>query len=56
MRKLLFLLMVFVATIGSTMAQKTVTGTVTSDGSPMPGVTVVVKGTTVGTVTDPDGN
>ncbi|HSM47541.1 MAG TPA: carboxypeptidase-like regulatory domain-containing protein, partial [Draconibacterium sp.] len=38
------------------MAQKTVTGNVTADGSPLPGVTVVVKGTTVGTVTDPDGN
>jgi TonB-linked SusC/RagA family outer membrane protein len=37
------------------MAQKTVTGTVTADGSPLPGVTVVVKGTTVGTVTSPDG-
>ena len=56
MRKLLFLLMVFVVTISSTMAQKTVTGKVTADGSPLPGVTVIVKGTTVGTVTDPDGN
>ncbi|MDO8952118.1 MAG: SusC/RagA family TonB-linked outer membrane protein, partial [Draconibacterium sp.] len=56
MRKLLFLLMVFVATISSTMAQKTVTGNVTAEGSPLPGVTVVVKGTTVGTVTNPDGN
>jgi TonB-dependent starch-binding outer membrane protein SusC len=56
MRKLLFLIMVFVVTISSTMAQKTVTGNVTADGSPLPGVTVVVKGTTVGTVTDPDGN
>ncbi|TNF47094.1 MAG: SusC/RagA family TonB-linked outer membrane protein [Bacteroidetes bacterium] len=38
------------------MAQKTVTGKVTADGSPLPGVTVVVKGTTVGTVTSPDGD
>jgi len=38
-------------------AQKTVTGTVTSadDGSTLPGVSVIVKGTTVGTVTDIDG-
>jgi len=56
MRKLLFLLMVFVVTISSTMAQKTVTGTVTAENAPLPGATVVVKGTTVGTVTGSDGN
>ncbi len=39
MRKLLFLAMVFVVTISSTMAQKTVTGTVTDDtGTPLPGL------------------
>src|SRR5690606_20865381 len=34
--------------------ERTVTGTVTSesDGSPLPGVNVIVKGTTSGTVTD----
>ncbi|HLV30547.1 MAG TPA: carboxypeptidase-like regulatory domain-containing protein, partial [Chitinispirillaceae bacterium] len=37
--------------------QRTVTGTVTdSRGLPLPGVTVVVKGTTTGTVTGEDGN
>jgi len=38
-------------------AQKTITGTVTSadDGSTLPGVSVVVKGTTIATVTDIDG-
>ncbi len=37
--------------------QKTITGTVTDEGGlPLPGVTVVVKGTTTGTVTDMDGN
>lgn len=56
MRKLLFLLMVFVVTISSTMAQKTVTGTVTDDiGAPLPGVTVFVKGTAIGSVTNIDG-
>lgn len=36
--------------------QKTVSGKVTdSSGSPLPGVSVVVKGTTTGTVTSPDG-
>lgn len=56
MRKLLFLVMVFVVTVSSTMAQKAVTGTVTaSDGEPLPGVTVFVKGTTTGAVTNIDG-
>lgn len=37
--------------------QKTITGNVTdSSGAPLPGVTVVVKGTTQGTVTDEAGN
>ncbi len=37
--------------------QKTITGKVVdSSGSPLPGVAVVVKGTTVGVVTDIDGN
>ena len=37
--------------------QKTITGTVTDEaGDPLPGVTVVVKGTTNGTVTSMDGN
>jgi TonB-linked SusC/RagA family outer membrane protein len=36
--------------------EKTVTGTVTEAGLPLPGVSVVVKGTTRGTQTDMDGN
>ena len=37
--------------------QRTVTGVVTDQsGQPLPGVTVVVTGTTTGTVTNPDGN
>ncbi len=37
--------------------QKSVTGNVTdSSGGPLPGVSVVVKGTTTGTITDGDGN
>ena len=36
--------------------QKTLSGTVIGeDGAPIPGVTVIVKGTTIGTVTDMDG-
>ena len=57
MRKLLFLLLVFIVTSGGAMAQKTVTGKVTdSFNSPLPGVTIVVKGTTTGTVTSADGS
>ncbi len=37
--------------------QKVINGTVTSSsGEPLPGVSVVVKGTTIGTITNPDGS
>ena len=54
--KLLLLLMVFVP-IGL-LAQGQITGTVTSsdDGFPLPGTSVIIKGTTTGTTTDFDGN
>ena len=54
--KLLFLLLIFVP-IGL-LAQGQITGAVTSadDGMPLPGASVVVKGTTTGTTTDFDGN
>ncbi len=56
MRKLLLLFIVLATTIGSAMAQKSITGTVSGeDGAPMVGVTVVVKGTVIGTVTNIDG-
>ncbi|HET6569647.1 MAG TPA: SusC/RagA family TonB-linked outer membrane protein, partial [Rhodothermales bacterium] len=44
--------------VGLAFGQQTVTGTVTDAGTsdPMPGVSVVVKGTTTGTITDFDGN
>ncbi|WP_396600652.1 SusC/RagA family TonB-linked outer membrane protein [Algibacter sp. R77976] len=35
---------------------QTVSGTVTADGQPLPGATVIVKGTPTGTTTDFDGN
>lgn len=42
---------------GSNQQQKSVSGTVTdSSGDALPGVSVVVKGTTTGTITDTDGN
>jgi len=56
MQKLGALLFVFMA-FSSAMAQYTVSGKVTSgeDQSPLPGVNILVKGTTNGTITDADG-
>ncbi|HNW97643.1 MAG TPA: SusC/RagA family TonB-linked outer membrane protein [Bacteroidales bacterium] len=57
MRKIILLLGVFLLSFTFAMAQKTITGKVTSkeDGSALPGVTVAVKGTTTGTITDISG-
>ncbi|SHI76490.1 TonB-linked outer membrane protein, SusC/RagA family [Tangfeifania diversioriginum] len=53
MRKLLILIVLNIVCINYAMSQKTVTGVVSSeDGMVMPGVTVVVKGTTIGTITN----
>lgn len=56
---LLFLFGLSLMAIGPVQAQnRTVTGKVTAseDGAPLPGVNVVVKGTSTGTVTDAEGN
>jgi len=50
-----FLLSMFFIFIVSAQAQKKVSGTVTSNGIPLPSANVVVKGTTGGTSTDIDG-
>jgi TonB-linked SusC/RagA family outer membrane protein len=59
MRKKVFLtLTLFLVVLGSVFAQeRTVTGTITSaeDGSPMPGVNILVPGTIVGTISDSRG-
>lgn len=59
MRKLAAMVLVFVfGMVATAFAQgKTITGTITSatDNQPLPGATVIVKGTTAGTVTDLDG-
>ena len=54
---ILFTLLVF-ACIQVFSQANVITGMVTSaeDGSPLPGVSVVVRGTTIGTITDVDGN
>ena len=55
--KQLVVMLLFVFIGGVVMAQTMVRGTVTSseDGGPIPGVSVVVQGTTVGTTTDANG-
>lgn len=57
MRSFLYVLVTFVLMSFYAQAQKTVTGVVTSasDGSTIPGVTVLVKGAGAGAVTDLDG-
>ena len=58
MKKIALLLVMFAFGLQSLFAQtKEITGTVTSadDGSSIPGVSVSVKGTTLGTITDIDG-
>ena len=58
MKRLRNVLCIALLSVGVVKAQeRTVTGTVTSgdDGGSLPGVNVVIKGTTLGTVTDIDG-
>jgi len=58
MKRKLLMMVMFLLSIGVVLAQRTVSGKVTSadDGSGIPGVNVVLKGTTTGTTTDIDGN
>lgn len=58
MRKILLLCFSFGFVLSSFAQDRVVTGKVTAaeDGTPLPGVNVLVKGTTNGTVTDVDGN
>jgi TonB-dependent starch-binding outer membrane protein SusC len=57
MRKLNLLLVFMLLTVMQVLAQRTITGTVTSmdDGAGIPGVSITIKGTTQGTTTDIDG-
>jgi TonB-dependent starch-binding outer membrane protein SusC len=56
MRKLLLTLVMLMGFLVTALAQKNVTGTVTSeDKTPLAGVSVIVKGTTVGTLTNSSG-
>ncbi len=57
MRKILLILLASACSLMAYAQDRTVTGTVTSseDGSTLPGVNVLVKGTTTGTITDFNG-
>src|SRR5690606_19632282 len=57
MKKVLLMTMFWVWLTPLALAQQQVSGTVTdnSEGSPLPGVNILLKGTTTGTVTDMDG-
>lgn len=53
----LFLFLTFSVGVLGAIAQSTITGTVTDNTKdPLPGVSVIIKGTTTGTTTDLDGN
>lgn len=55
-KRLLGFVVLFLVASASVLAQQSVSGRVTSsDGAPLPGVSVLVKGTTNGTSTDADG-
>lgn len=57
MKKLSLVLGLVVFTIGSMLAQRTVTGTISDqNGDPLLGASILVKGTTTGTITDIDGS
>lgn len=57
MRKLLLLALLFFTAIAGALAQQVVKGKITDDmGAPIPGASIVVKGTANGTTTDNDGN
>jgi TonB-linked SusC/RagA family outer membrane protein len=56
-KKLILVFLLTIFTCFASFAQtRQITGTVTADGNPIPGASVVVKGTTTGTTTDVNGN
>ncbi len=58
MKNVLGLLFLFLLVVTGQAQERTVRGAVTGagDGKPIPGVSVIIKGTTQGTITDIDGN
>ena len=57
MKKQIFTLIMFLSMVSFAVAQRTITGTITDkSGGPLVGASIVVKGTTNGSVTNVDGN
>ncbi len=58
MKKFLLFCFAFAVALGGYAQERTISGKITSkeDGSALPGVNILVKGSTTGTVTDGDGN
>ena len=57
MKKHVFTFIMFMSMVSFAVAQRTITGTITDkSGSPLVGASIVVKGTTNGSVTNVDGN
>lgn len=54
-KKTIFLFIVFFVFSGIISAQRLITGSVTSEGEPLIGANILVKGTSVGVITDLDG-
>jgi len=55
MRKIIFLVFVTIASLTVYAQEKTINGIVTDESGPLPGVSIIIKGTTTGTETDFDG-
>ena len=55
-KSVIMLLLFFSSIVGLQAQEKTVTGQVTDSSGPLPGVSIVLKGTSTGTETDFDGN
>ena len=55
MRKTILLVLVTIVSLTAYAQEKTITGIVTDETGPLPGTTIIVKGTTNGTETDFDG-
>ena len=55
MRKIMLLVFVAIASLTANAQKKTISGVVSDESGPLPGATIVIKGTTTGTETDFDG-
>ncbi len=56
MKRIIILVSLAIATLTASAQEKFISGTVSDDSGPLPGASIIVKGTTTGTETDFDGN